>query len=183
TGAWNAGQLIVLATSNPSSSYIVGDHAYAVVNYTASSSMPFEVYNPWGGTDSSVWCPVDPQVYGLFFASAGFLSQNFASQFIGTGTEARLDDHGNSSEEGAGSANSASAISPSTRLSAEVVGNPLRLGSKGKLLNGTDLSAQHPMTVIALAPTSSSQSIGRQHDHLDRALGSLMEDDLAFLRS
>ncbi len=46
----------------------------------------------------------------------------------------------------------------------------------------TDSSTQEPL-LSALAPTSSSQSIGRRHDHLDRALGSLMEDDLAFLRS
>ena len=46
----------------------------------------------------------------------------------------------------------------------------------------TDSSTQEPL-LIALAPTSSSQSIGRRHDHLDRALGSLMEDDLPFLRS
>jgi len=181
--AWTAGNLIVLITSNPSSPYIVGDHCYAVVGYSSSSSMPFEVFNPWG-TDSSGWVPgYCNQIYGLFWAGAGFLSQNFTGQSFGTGTAAGLDDHGNCSQEGAGSANSGSAISASTRLSAGVVGNPLRRGSKGKLLNGIDLSAQHPMTVIELAPTSSSQSIGRRHDHLDRALGWLMEDDLAFLRS
>jgi hypothetical protein len=87
------------------------------------------------------------------------MSQDFASQTIGTGTTAGLDVHGNSSQAGAGSASSGSAISVSTRS-----------------------SAQEPL-LIALAPTSSSQSIGRRHDHLDRALGSLMEDDLAFLRS
>jgi len=157
--AWNAGQLIVLGTSNPSSSYIVGGHAYAVVGYSSSSNTPFEVFNPWG-TDSSGWAPGQTnKIYGLFFASAGFLSQNFAAQTFGTGTAAGLDDHGNSSQVGAGSANSDSAISASTRS-----------------------SAQEPL-LIALAPTISSQSIGRRHDHLDRALGSLMEDDLAFLRS
>jgi hypothetical protein len=96
--AWNAGQLIVLGSdSAPSSSYIVGDHAYAVVNYTASSSQPFEVYNPWG-TDSSGWAPSSfngHEVYGLFTADATFLSQNFASQSFGTGTATGLDDHGN----------------------------------------------------------------------------------------
>jgi len=46
----------------------------------------------------------------------------------------------------------------------------------------TDSSTQEPL-LIGLAPTSPTQSIGRRHDHLDRALGSLMEDDLAFLRS
>ncbi len=87
--AWNAGELIVLGSSSaPASPYIVGDaqetHAYAVVNYTASSSMPFEVYNPWGA-DSSGWALGlfnGQKVYGLFFASAGFLSQNFATQSV-----------------------------------------------------------------------------------------------------
>ena len=46
----------------------------------------------------------------------------------------------------------------------------------------TDSSTQEPL-LIALAPTSPAESIGRRHDHLDRALGSLMDDDLAFLRS
>ena len=51
--AWNAGQLIVLGSSpNANDNLIVGDsqgtHAYAVVSYIASSSTPFELYNPWG---------------------------------------------------------------------------------------------------------------------------------------
>ena len=51
--AWNAGQLIVLGSSpNANDNLIVGDsngtHAYAVINYNASSSTPFELYNPWG---------------------------------------------------------------------------------------------------------------------------------------
>ena len=49
---WNSGDLIVLCTSTPTSSFIVGSHCYAVVGYNASSSQPFEVFNPWG-TDSS----------------------------------------------------------------------------------------------------------------------------------
>ena len=53
---WNSGDLIVLCTSTPTSSYIVGSHCYAVVGYNASSSQPFEVFNPWG-TDSSGWAP------------------------------------------------------------------------------------------------------------------------------
>ena len=51
--AWTAGQLIVLgSSSNASDNLIVGDanetHAYAMVGYSASSSTPFELYNPWG---------------------------------------------------------------------------------------------------------------------------------------
>jgi len=164
--AWNAGQLIVLCSSpNAGDNLIVGDsygtHAYAVISYNASSSTPFELYNPWGlssvvGHTSSF---NGHQVYdGPFWFGSSLISQDFASQTIGTGTAAGLDVHGNSSQAGAGSASSGSAISVSTRS-----------------------SAQEPL-LIALAPTSSSQSIGRRHDHLDRALGSLMEDDLAFLR-
>ena len=91
--AWNSGDLIVLGTSNstpPPSSYIVGGtpdtaHAYAVVGYNASSSKPFEVFNPWG-TDSSGWAPGHSgTIYGLFTANATFISQNFVGQSVGTG--------------------------------------------------------------------------------------------------
>ena len=91
--AWNSGDLIVLGTSNstpPPSSYIVGGtpdtaHAYAVVGYNASSSKPFEVFNPWG-TDSSGWAPNHSgTIYGLFTANATFISQNFVGQSVGTG--------------------------------------------------------------------------------------------------
>ncbi len=88
--AWNKGQLIVLISSNrPASSYIVGSptdgtHAYALVNYNASSSNPFQVFNPWG-TDSQGWAPElfnGHKVYGLFTANGAFLSQNFTTQVI-----------------------------------------------------------------------------------------------------
>jgi hypothetical protein len=92
--AWNAGQFIVLGSSSTATSpYIVGGsdgtHAYAVVGYNPSSSTPFQVYNPWG-TSSSGWALGlyhGHQVYGLFTASGGFLSQNFASQAISAGAE------------------------------------------------------------------------------------------------
>ncbi len=104
--AWNEGELIVLGSSStPASPYIVGDaqgtHAYAVVNYTASNNVPFEVYNPWG-TDSSGWALGlfnGHQVYGLFTANATFLSQNFASQSIGSGTVPGMDDLNNGSKK------------------------------------------------------------------------------------
>ena len=163
--AWNAGQLIVLGLSpNAGDNLIVGDsngtHAYAVISYNASSST-FELYNPWGlssvvGHTSSF---NGHQVYdGPFWFGSSLISQDFAWQHIGTGTAAGPDVHGNSSQAGAASANSGSAISVSTRS-----------------------SAQEPL-LVALAPTSFSQSIGHHHDHLDRALGSLLDDDLAFLR-
>jgi hypothetical protein len=74
--AWNAGDYIVIATgATTANSAIVSDHAYAVVGYTASSSTPFEVYNPWGTVQAS-----EAHVYGLFNASAATLSQNFVEQ-------------------------------------------------------------------------------------------------------
>jgi hypothetical protein len=85
--AWNAGELIVLCTNSPASSYIVGNHCYAVVGYNASSNMPFEVFNPWG-TDSNGWAPgCTNKTYGLFNANGAFLSQNFVTQAIGAGAE------------------------------------------------------------------------------------------------
>jgi len=91
---WNAGDLIVLATGATTvDSRIVPDHAYAVVGYTASNNLPFQVFNPWGTTSNGT-PQGDPNVYGLFYATAGFLSQNFIGQSIGTGAAAGLDAHG-----------------------------------------------------------------------------------------
>jgi hypothetical protein len=81
--AWEAGDFIVLSTVSPSSSYIVGNHDYAVVGYNSSSGQ-FELMNPWGGITSSNLCPQDNQVYGLFSANASFLSANFSNEAVGT---------------------------------------------------------------------------------------------------
>ena len=92
--AWNAGQLICLCTTDPAAnSKIVGDHCYAVVNYTASSNNPFQVYNPWGigSSEGSSVAYYGHQVYGgLFRANATFLQANFASQSIGSGAVAEF---------------------------------------------------------------------------------------------
>jgi hypothetical protein len=83
--AWNSGKLIVICTDTPPSSYIVGDHCYAVVDFKASSNFPFKVFNPWG-TDAWGWAPgYSNKIYGLFGANAAFISQNFTVQSIGTG--------------------------------------------------------------------------------------------------
>jgi Calpain family cysteine protease/Tectonin domain len=85
--AWNSGQFIVLCDSTPSSHYIVASHCYAVVGYNASSSQPFELFNPWG-TNSAGWADFPGQTggaWGLFTANAAFISQNFNQQSIDTG--------------------------------------------------------------------------------------------------
>jgi hypothetical protein len=82
---WIAGDLIVLATSTPASSYIVPNHDYAVVGYNASSGQPFKVFNPYG-TDSAGWAPgFSGWIKGLFTADAKFITQNFFGQSLGTG--------------------------------------------------------------------------------------------------
>lgn len=82
---WTAGDLIVLTTTTPTSSYIVGSHAYALVGYDGTSGQPFKVFNPWG-TDSSGWAPGHSgQIYGLFNANATFITQNFSGQSLGVG--------------------------------------------------------------------------------------------------
>jgi hypothetical protein len=84
--AWNAGKLIVLSTGKETDP-IVSDHDYAVVGYYAASSQPFELFNPWG-TNSLRWAAPPGDIgkdYGLFMASAAFVSQNFTRQTFGTG--------------------------------------------------------------------------------------------------
>ena len=97
--AWNAGDLIVLGSSpSANDNLVVGDsqgtHAYAVVGYNASSSTPFELYNPWG-VSSTVGSTISyngSQVYGgAFYASAAMIQQDFADQSIGNGSSAEGD--------------------------------------------------------------------------------------------
>jgi hypothetical protein len=75
--AWNQGKFIVLDTTTPASSYIVKNHVYALVNYSAYAAYPFEVFNPWG-TDANGWAPGNLYTkYGLVWLSKDTLSQNF----------------------------------------------------------------------------------------------------------
>jgi Calpain family cysteine protease len=79
--AWNAGDLIVMATGTTTASYdLVPKHAYAVVGYNANSINPFTVYNPWG-TNAAGWAPYQYNgyyVYGKFATNQAFLTANFS---------------------------------------------------------------------------------------------------------
>lgn len=91
--AWKSGKLVVLCTTpSTSNQYIVGDHAYAMVGYNASSNTPFTMYNPWG-TDANGdgWYPglyEGHLVYGQFNASAATISADFDLESFGSGTQA-----------------------------------------------------------------------------------------------
>ncbi len=93
--AWNAGKLIVLgSSSNAGDNLVVGDsqgtHAYAVVNYNASSGAQFELYNPWGLSGMVNYN--GHQVYGgAFNVNAAAISQDFAAQCIGAGAAISAD--------------------------------------------------------------------------------------------
>ena len=85
--AWNAGHLIALCTSSPSSSSIVSDHCYAVVGYNAANGGTFEMFNPWGSNSLGWAAPPGKtsKILGQFWANAGFIELNFDQQSIGTG--------------------------------------------------------------------------------------------------
>jgi hypothetical protein len=88
--AWNQGKFIALDTANftPADSRIWGGHSYALVGYDASSSSPFQIYNPYG-TDANGWVPGwTNTAYGLLNADATFLSQNFGGATFGVSTGA-----------------------------------------------------------------------------------------------
>ena len=122
--AWNAGQLIVLGSSpNAGDNLIVGDsqgtHAYAVVNYNASSSTPFELYNPWGlssvvghtSTFNGHQVYDGPFWFGSSLIVAGLRLSDHRDRDSGRAGRPRQQLSGS-----AGSASSGSAISVSTAL-------------------------------------------------------------------
>src|SRR5206468_929828 len=53
------------------------NHAYAVLDYDPSSSLPFQVFNPWGinGGNDAV---TGQYIWGEFVCNAAFLTQNFS---------------------------------------------------------------------------------------------------------
>ena len=75
-----AGKLVVVASDSSNAilnNHIVPDHCYAVVGYDASSTMPFELYNPWGVGGYTTYD--NASVYGnTFICNGAFLQQNFA---------------------------------------------------------------------------------------------------------
>ena len=75
---WDRGQFVVLCTTDPSDSQIVGNHCYAVVGYNPSSSAPFELFNPWG-LKGSVKTYTQ---YDLFWAPASVVAENFNSEVL-----------------------------------------------------------------------------------------------------
>ena len=92
--AWNNGQIICLGSSAAANdNLIVGDstgtHAYAVVGYNASSSTPFELYNPWGASSTlnGLVSYNGGSVYGgTFWAASTLISSDFTSEFLSTGS-------------------------------------------------------------------------------------------------
>ena len=72
------GNLVCINTPNSSDieSHLVPDHCYAVVGYNPSSSMPFELFNPWG---INTYSETGGKTYGSFVAGGGYLEANFTT--------------------------------------------------------------------------------------------------------
>ena len=72
------GVLVCINTpsSSASESHLVPDHCYAIVGYNPSSSMPFELFNPWG---INTYSQTDGKTYGYFVANGGYLEANFTT--------------------------------------------------------------------------------------------------------
>ena len=79
----NAADLVVLATgAKTTSTSLVPDHCYAVINDTGPSQYPFTVYNPWGEGAYTTWTnPSDKRAYTVFgatfYCNTAFVAQNF----------------------------------------------------------------------------------------------------------
>ena len=72
------------------------DHTYAVVGYNPSSSMPFEVFNPWGADPWGGPRAMKGRSLACSTPTAAALVQNCDFQTFRTaGSAAGLDDHGN----------------------------------------------------------------------------------------
>jgi hypothetical protein len=83
--------IVMCSSPNAGDNGVVGDangtHAYAMIGYNASSSTPFEFFNPWhvsNAVNSTItWN--GHQVYGgPFWLSGATISQDFAAQDIGS---------------------------------------------------------------------------------------------------
>lgn len=74
--ALQAGDLVCIGTTGSSvqNSHIVASHWYAVVGYNPSSTMPFEVFNPWG---INTYSNTNGATWGYFTSNGAFLEQNF----------------------------------------------------------------------------------------------------------
>jgi calpain family cysteine protease len=75
--AMQAGDLVCIGTNSSAvDSHLVSGHCYAVIGYDPSSSMPFELFNPWG---TATYSNSGGQIYGTFYSNGAFLEANFDS--------------------------------------------------------------------------------------------------------
>ena len=123
--AVEAGDLVCIGSdSSQSNSNIVPDHCYAVVGYNPSSSMPFELFNPWGANSAGhdVWEFVDGN--GAFLESSFDTWGAVAAGVSGSGS--RLAIPSADSPASTASINELAAISNDTGLAGPA---PSRLGT------------------------------------------------------
>ncbi len=174
--ALQAGDLVCIGSdSSGINSELVPDHCYAVIGYNPSSSMPFEVFNPWGVRTSNM---TNGQTYGTFIANGAFLEENFdtwgvsGASLSGSatrtpifGADAQL--HGNGTPP------------PGTLDYYSQLGYPTGLRTSVATRKNATNSSIEQRIMRGLVAIASRQSVA----HRDLALASIVDEDVAFWRS
>jgi hypothetical protein len=182
--ALQEGELVCIDTPDSSDidSHLVPGHCYAVVGYNPSSSMPFEVFNPWG---INTYANTEGQTYGAFVAGGGFLEANFVTGGVaGSAAPGPVSKHSMLSANSLGSGTIQRTDALATLLAANS-SQQSRLGTDAAVQTSAANASTRQPIVIRLAsttPPDQLQGFGHRHDRLDRALGSLMYEDLESLR-
>lgn len=171
--ALQAGDLICIDTpSNESNQNLAPDHCYAVVGYNPALSDPFELYNPWGLTNSNL-----AGVYGYFGANAPAIDNLFGEWDIAT--SAAPGSTGRSAVAG----NTAAGGSNLGRAQVVVNSGEVAIGARFRASTGpaASIHATRPPIRLSAPPgpaatgaLSRGQAAQSRHDAFDLALGELV---------
>ena len=176
------GNLVCINTPNSSDieSHLVPDHCYAVVGYNPSSSMPFELFNPWG---INTYSETGGKTYGSFVAGGGYLEANFTTYAFAASAAPGPAPQGAvlpAASPGSGTIPSTDEVAVS--LAADSSQRD-RFGTEAAIHTSTIDASPGQTIVIGLAPTNPSASVGDRRNHLELVLGSLLDEDFESLTS
>ena len=183
--ALEEGDLVCIGTPDSSDidSHLVPGHCYAVLGYNPSSSMPFEVFNPWGVREYAL---SDGQTYGTFYANGAFLEQNYDAWGLAVGAASGSTSGHAGLSSGATRSDAIEDSDEVATLLAATSSQPARTGTDAAVhTHPADAPARKPI-VIRFNSTSRPgqlESIDHRHHHRDLALASMSDEGLRFLRA
>ena len=174
--ALQAGDLVCIGSdSSGINSELVADHCYAVIGYNPSSSMPFEVFNPWGVRTSSM---TNGQTYGTFIANGAFLEENFDTWGVSgaslSGSATRTPIFGADAQLHRNGTTPLGTLDYDDQL-----GHPTGLRTSVATRKNATNSSIEQRIMRGLVAIASRQSVA----HRDLALASMVDEDVAFWRS